>query len=189
MICTVHTKSSYELNKHTHTLTTNSFNTITLSIHRHANFVIGINTLTLNTPHHLFKFHTPMVLKTPTYKAPCEIFPITQMHIFCPLTKILNVDESRPLIFPHEFLQPVADPILEFINNTRSNHKLYNLIQNTPNKQSPSTEEHNIIKALELFWQLLQTKHFIRLIAKLLTSSDIIHDVFPHGFFTDDNVI
>ena len=99
--------------------------------------------------------------------------------ILCPLTKLLNVDESRPLIVPHEFLQPVEVPILDFIYNTRHNHKLYNLIQNTLYKQSPNTEEHNIIKALELFWPLLLTKHIFRLLAKLLISSDIIHDVFP----------
>ena len=105
--------------------------------------------------------------------------PITQMYIFCPLTKLLIVDESRPLIIPHEFLQPGEVPILEFIYNTRYNHKLYNLIQNTPYEQSPHPEEHNIIKALELLWPLLQNKRIIRLLAKLLTSSDIIHDVFP----------
>ena len=108
------------------------------------------------------------------------------MYIFCPLTKLLNVDESRPLIVPHELLQPVEVPILEFIYSTRYNHKLYNLIQNTPYEQLPNTEKHNIIKAPELVWPPLQTKHRIRLIAKLLTSSDILHDVFPHGFFTDD---
>ena len=99
--------------------------------------------------------------------------PVTQMYIFCPLNKFLNVDESRPLFVPHEFLQPVEVPILEFIYNTRYNHKLYNLIQNTPYEQSPNTEERNIIKALELLWPLLHTKHIIRLLAKLLTSSDI----------------
>ena len=113
---------------------------------------------------------------------------IAQMYIFCPLNKLINVDESSPLIFPHEFLQPVEVPILELIYNTRYNHKLYNLIQNKPYEQSPHThtEERYIIKALELLWPLLQTKHIIRLLAKLLISSDIIHDVFPHGFFTDD---
>ena len=106
----------------------------------------------------------------------CNYDPITQMYIFCPLTKLFNVDESHPLNVPHEFLQPVEVPILEFIYNTRCNHKLYHLIQNTPYEFSPSTEYHNIIKALEL---LLQTKYIIRLLAKLLTSSDINHDVFP----------
>ena len=59
-------------------------------------------------------------------------------------------------------------------------------MQNTPYELSPSTEEHKIIKALELLWPLLQTKYIIRLIAKFLTSSEIIHDVFPYGFFTDE---
>ena len=115
--------------------------------------------------------------------------PITQMYIFCPLSKLSNVDVSHSLIIPHGFLQPVEVPILEFIYNTRNNQKLYNLIQNTPYEQSPHTDERNIIKALELLWPLLQTKHIIRLLAKLPTSSDIIYDVFPHGFFTDDWVI
>ena len=105
--------------------------------------------------------------------------PITQIYIVCRLNKLINVDESRPLIVPHAFLQPVEVPVLEFIYNTRYNHKLYNLIQNTPYEQSPHTEERNIIEALELLWPLLETKHIIRLLAKPLTSSDIIHDVFP----------
>ena len=83
--------------------------------------------------------------------------PITQIYIFCPLTKLFNVHESRPLIVPHEFLQPVEVPILEFIYNTRYNHKLYNLIQNPPYELSPSTEEHNINKTLELL------RHFYKL--------------------------
>ena len=112
--------------------------------------------------------------------------PISQMYIFCPLTKIFNVDESRPLIVPHEFLQPVEIPILEFIHKTRYNHKLYNLNKNRPYELSPSTDEHNIIKALELFWPLLQTNCIIRLIAKLPTSSEIIYDVFHDGVLTDE---
>ena len=90
------------------------------------------------------------------------------------------------MIIPHEFVQTVEVPILEFIYKPRYNHKLYNLIQSTPYEQSPNTEERYIIKALELLWPILQTKNFIRLLAKLLTSSKIIHDVFPHGFFNDD---
>ena len=58
--------------------------------------------------------------------------PITQMYIFCPITKTLNAEESRPFLIPHEFIQPIEIPILEFIHNTKYNHKLYNLIQNTP---------------------------------------------------------
>ena len=45
--------------------------------------------------------------------------PITQMYIFCPLTKNFIVDESRPLIVPHKLLQPVEIPILEFNHYTR----------------------------------------------------------------------
>ena len=58
--------------------------------------------------------------------------PIRQMYIFCPLTKFFNVDESRPLIVPDEYIQPVQIPILEYTHNTNYNHKFYNLIQNTP---------------------------------------------------------
>ena len=112
--------------------------------------------------------------------------PITQMYIFCPFPKTFNIDESRPLIVPHEFLQPVEIPIVEVIHNTRYDLELYNLVQNTPYELSPSTEEDNIIKPLESLWPLLEAKYFIRLIAKLLTSSEIIHDVFPHVFFTDE---
>ena len=100
--------------------------------------------------------------------------PITQMYIFCPRNKLINVDESRPLTVPHDFLEPVEVTILEFIYKTRYNHELYNLIQNTPYEHSLHTEERYIIKALELLWPLLQTKHIIRLLSKLLTSSDII---------------
>ena len=100
------------------------------------------------------------------------------MYIFCPLTEAFNVDESHPLVVPHEFLQPVEIPILEFIHNTIYNHKVYNPIQNTPYELSPSTEEHKIIKTLELIWAFLQTNYIIRLITKLLTTSEIIHDVF-----------
>ena len=102
------------------------------------------------------------------------------------MTNNFNVDESRPLIIPQKFLEPVEIPILEFIHNTRNNHKLYNLIQKTPYEFSPNTEEHKIIKTLELLRPLLQTKYIIRLIATPLTSSEIIHDVYPHGFFPDE---
>ena len=112
--------------------------------------------------------------------------PITQMYIFCPITKTFNAEESRPFLIPHEFVQPIEIPILEFIHNTKYNHKLYNLIQNTPYEFAVGTEELKTIKALQLLWPLLQTKNIIRILAKLLTNSDIIHDIFPHGFFPDD---
>ena len=62
----------------------------------------------------------------------------------------------------------------------------WNLIQNTPYEFAVGTEELKTIKALQLLWPLLQTKNIIRILAKLLTNSDIIHDIFPHGFFPDD---
>ena len=109
--------------------------------------------------------------------------PITQMYIVCPFTKTFNAEESRPLIVPHVFIQPVEVPILELIYNTKYNHKFFNLIQNTPYELSVGTGELKTIKALQLFWPLLQTKNITRIIAKLLTTSNVIHDVFPHGFF------
>ena len=109
--------------------------------------------------------------------------PITQMYIFCPLTKTFNDEESRPFITPHEFIQPIEVPLLEFIHNTKYNHKIYNLIQNTHHEFAVGTEELNTIKALQLLWPLLQTKNVIRILAKLLTTSDWIHEIFPHGFF------
>ena len=112
--------------------------------------------------------------------------PITQMYIFCPITKTLNAEGSRPFLIPHEFVQPIEIPILEFIHNTKFNHKLYNLIQNTPYEFAVGTEELTTIKALQLLWPLLQTKNIIRILAKLLTTSDLIQDIFPHGFFPDD---
>ena len=112
--------------------------------------------------------------------------PITQMYIFCPITKTFNAEESRPFLIPHEFVQPIVIPILEFIHNTKFNHKLYNLIQNTPYEFAVGTEELTTIKALQLLWPLLQTKNIIRILAKLLTTSELIHDIFPHGFFPDD---
>ena len=112
--------------------------------------------------------------------------PVTQMYIFCPLTKTFNDEESRLFIIPHEFIQPIEIPKLELIHNTKNNHKIYNLIQNTPHEFAVVTEALNTIKALQLIWQLLQPKKVIRILAKLLTTSDLIHDIFPHGFFPND---
>ena len=105
------------------------------------------------------------------------------MYIFCPLTKTFNDEESRPLIIPHEYNQSIEVPILEFIHNTKYNHKIYNLIQNTPHDFANGTKELKTIKALPLLWPLLQTKNIERILAKLLTTSDAIHDVLPHGFY------
>ena len=81
---------------------------------------------------------------------------------FCPQTKTFNKEESRPLIVPHEYIQPVEISILEIIHSTKYNHKLLNLIQNTPYEFCIGTEELKTINALQLLWPLLQTKNIIR---------------------------
>ena len=81
--------------------------------------------------------------------------PVTQMYIFCPITKTFNAVESRPFLIPNEFIQPIEIPILEFIHNTKYNHKIYNLNQNTPYEFAVGTEELKTIKALQLLWPLL----------------------------------
>ena len=78
-------------------------------------------------------------------------------------------------------------PILNYIHNTNYNHTLYNLIQNTPHELSPSSEEQKIIKAHEILWPLLQTKYMNRLLAKLLTSAETIHNFSQMDFFADDD--
>ena len=108
------------------------------------------------------------------------------MYIFCPLTRTFNVDEYRPLIVPHEYLQPVEIPILEYIHNIKYIHKLLKLIQITPHVLSSRSDEHKIIKALELLWPLPQTKYVTRLLAKFLSTSNVIHDIFPNVLFADD---
>ena len=112
--------------------------------------------------------------------------PVHQMYIFCPITKTFQDEESRPFLNPHEFLQPIEIHILEFIHNTKFNLKIYNLIQNTPHEFAVGTEELNIIKALDSLWPLLQTKNIIRRLAKLLTTSELIPELFPHDFFPED---
>ena len=112
--------------------------------------------------------------------------PVTQMYIFCPMTKTFKAEESRPFLIPHEFIQPLEIPISEFNHNTKCNHKIFNLIQNTPYEFAVGTEELKTIKALQLLWPLLQIKNIIRILAKLLTTSDMIQDIFRHGFFLEN---
>ena len=150
------------------------------------NHTIVFNSSIPNTHHHSFFNFTYCIKDTNLHGILRNYDPITQMYIFCPITKTLNAEESRPFLIPHEFVQPIEIPILEFIHNTKFNHKLYNLIQNTPYEFAVGTEELTTIKALQLLWPLLQTKNIIRILAKLLTTSDLIHDIFPHGFFPDD---
>ena len=100
--------------------------------------------------------------------------------------KTFNVEEFRPLIVLHEYIHPVEITIKQFIHNTKYNHKLFNLIQYTNHEFCIGTEELNTIKALELLWPLLETKNIIRILGKLLTTSDSMNDILPHGFFPDD---
>ena len=106
--------------------------------------------------------------------------------MFCLITETFNDKKSRPLIIPHDYIQPIEVPILEFIHNTKYNQKIYILSQNKPHDFAVGTEELKTIKALQLLWPLLQTKNTIRILAKLLTTTDANYDVFPHGFFPDD---
>ena len=113
-------------------------------------------------PHHCFQFinskYTSPIFLNFTYCIKDTNFqgilrnydPITQMYTICPLTKTFNVEASRPLVVPHECIQPIEIPILEFIHNTKYNHKIFNLIQHTSHEFSVSTEELNAIKALQL---------------------------------------
>ena len=84
--------------------------------------------------------------------------PITQMYIFCPIKRTFQDEESRPLIIPHPFIKPVEIPIVEFIHNTKYNHTIFNLIQNTPHEFAVGTEELNIIKALDCFGHCYKLK-------------------------------
>ena len=108
------------------------------------------------------------------------------IYIFCPLTNSFPIDETRPLIVPQEYRQPIEITILEYIHNTKFNHKLYDLIQNTKHEFSLHTEEKKIIRALEHLWHLLQTKNIISILAKLIVESDTIWTNFPHGLFPDE---
>ena len=139
-----------------------------------------------NTHHHFFFNFTYCIKNTNLHGILRNYDPVQQMYIFCPITKNFQDEKSRPFLIPHEFLQPIEILILEFIHNTKYNHKLYNLIQNTPHELAVGTEELNIIKALQMIWPLLETKNIIRILAKLLTSSELIKDLFPHGFFPED---
>ena len=125
------------LTKHTHIYTYYRFeNNITHCIHHYDNRTIGINSLIPNTLQHSF-LTSHILLKILTSKASTEIMISSHRSIFCTLTKTFNVGESRPLVVPHEFLQHIEVPILEFIHNTKYNHKPFNLIQNTPYEFEP----------------------------------------------------
>ena len=83
-------------------------------------------------PHHRFQFinskytspfflHFTYCMKKTNLQGILHNYdPITQMYIFCPLTKTFNDEEARPLIVPHEYIQPIEVPILEFIHQIQS---------------------------------------------------------------------
>ena len=107
---------------------------------------------------------------------------LRQMYIFCPLTKSLDIEDSRPLINFHEYIQPIKVHTLKYIHKTKYNPKLNNLIQNTPYEFSLKKEEHNTI-----LWPLLQKNYVIRMLAKFLTSSDEGRKNIPNIFFANEN--
>ena len=185
VICTVHTTSCYELNKRTPTLITDFIKSFSFT-HTIATTPPQISVYQLQIHITIFLHFTYCMKNTNLQGILHNYDPITQMYIFCPLTKTFNDEEARPLIVPHEYIQPIEVPILEFIHNTKYNHKIYNLIQNTPHEFAVGTEELKTIKALQLLWPLMKTKNIIRILAKLLTTSDADHDVFSHGFFPED---
>ena len=113
--------------------------------------------------------------------------PTRLMYVFCPLSKCFDVEESSSIIVPHGYIQPIQVQILEYIHNTKYNRKLYKPVQITLHEVSLNSEDHKIIRALELLWLRLQTKYVILVLATLLTSSDTVRTIFPNGFFADDD--
>ena len=75
---------------------------------------------TSRNPHHRFHFinskytstfflnFTFCIKDTNTQGILKNYNPIRQMYIFCPLTRTFSVNESRHLIVPHEYIQPVG---------------------------------------------------------------------------------
>ena len=47
-----------------------------------------------------------------------------QMYLFCPLTNTFPIDDARPLIMPHEYVEPIEITLLEHIHDTNFNHQL-----------------------------------------------------------------
>ena len=184
-ICTVPTILYYALNKRTHIHIIVLYKIILIyTLLKTTSPSFSVSELKIHVT--IFHNFTYCIKDTNLYGILRNYDPVTQMYIFCPITKTFNDEESRPFLIPHEFIQPIEIPILEFIHNTKYNHKIYNLIQNTPYEFAVGTEQLNTINALQLLWPLLQTKNIIRILANLLTTSDMIHDIFPHGFLTED---
>ena len=144
-----------------HDITLRTKQTKTYTYYRFIQNHFHLHTLS-RQPHHRFqfinsKYSSPFLLnftyciKNTNFQGILRNYdPITQIYIFCPLTKTFNDKKSRPLISPHEYNQPIEVPTLEFNHNTKYNHKIYNLIQNTPHEFAVGTKELKTIKALQL---------------------------------------
>ena len=75
----------------------------------------SLHTLSLNSNHSFqfidskytstFSLNFPFCIKNTNFQGILRNYhPITQMYVFCSLTKTFNVDEYEPLIVPHEYL-------------------------------------------------------------------------------------
>ena len=107
----------------------------TKQTHTHTYYRFIQNHFDLHTssrqPHHCFQFNnskytspfflnfTYCIKNTNLHGILRNYDLVTQMYIFCPITKTFNDEESRPFIIPHEFIQPIEIPILKFIHNTK----------------------------------------------------------------------
>ena len=128
-ICTAHTTLCYALNKPTPIHIIASYKIILIYTLHQDNHTIVFSFLIQSTLRHFFLNFTYCIKDTNLHGILRNYDPITQMYIFCPITKTFDAEESRPFLIPHEFIQPIEIPILEFIHNTKYNHKIYNLIQ------------------------------------------------------------
>ena len=104
---------------------------------------------------------------------------------FLALTNTFPVNESQPIIIPHEYIQLVELPLLGKNHSTNFNYKLYYPIQNTHHVFSVTPEQVKIIKSFEPLWHLLTTRTVISILAKLIMQSLIIGTNFPNDFFTN----
>ena len=53
--------------------------------------------------------------------------PARQMYNFSPLTNTFPIYDARPIIIPDKYEQPIEKILLNHIQNTKFNRKLYNL--------------------------------------------------------------
>ena len=105
--------------------------------------------------------------------------PVGLRYMFSTLTNNFPLEDSCPIIIPHEFIQPVDFPFLEKFHITKFNHKLYNLIQIINHEFSATAEEHHP-RTLELLWPLLRTQVVIRMLAKRIRPQ--LQLTFPMNF-------